>query len=147
MKYSQQEIDEARKNILRHVRPGDTIYTILRHRSRSGMMRRISPVFIDREGNTFHFDHAAAVLLGLPKTGGGDGIKMNGCGMDMGFHLVYELSHALFPKGAGCIGEGCPSNDHSNGDRDFTPHKVEGLKPYADHWHRDGGYMLRHRWL
>lgn len=35
-----------------------------------------------------------------------------------------------------CIGHGCPSNDHCNGDRDYTPHH-----------HNSGGYALKHRWL
>jgi hypothetical protein len=72
------------------------------------------------------------------------GVKVSGCGMDMGFSLVYNLSHVLYPDGFTCTGEGspdvwgshCPSNDHSNGDRDYTPHD-----------HRDGGYAIRHRWL
>jgi hypothetical protein len=45
--------------------------------------------------------------------------------MDMGFHVVYNLSSALYRGGFGCIGDKpvrCPSNDHSNGDRDYTPH-------------------------
>ena len=54
----------------------------------------------------------------------------------MGFAVIYELSQALFPKGFECIGEKCPSNDHSNGDRDYTPHH-----------HNSGGYALKHRWM
>jgi hypothetical protein len=61
---------------------------------------------------------------------------MGGCGMDMGFAAVYGLSYALFGKGFECTGPNCPANDHSNGDRDYTPHM-----------HSDGGYALKHRWL
>ena len=82
--------------------------------------------------------------------------------MDMGFHLVYSLSYALWPDGFGCVGAGCPSNDHSNGDRDYTPHGPtdangdpedrdpgpgEARDGLVRHWHRDGGYALRQRWL
>jgi hypothetical protein len=82
--------------------------------------------------------------------------------MDMGFHLVYTLSYALYPQGFGCVGERCPSNDHSNGDRDYTPHgcydengALEDREPGPGelrdgcrrHWHRDGGYALTQRWL
>ena len=56
--------------------------------------------------------------------------------MDMGFHLVYELSRALYPAGFVCSGDKCNSNDHSNGDRDHSPHQ-----------HQDGGYALRCRWI
>jgi len=35
--------------------------------------------------------------------------------MDMGFHLVYELSHTLYGDGYACLGKGkCPSNYHNN---------------------------------
>ena len=35
--------------------------------------------------------------------------------MDMGFHLVYELSHTLYGDGYTCLGKGkCPSNYHVN---------------------------------
>lgn len=65
------------------------------------------------------------------------GLTVGGCGMDMGFHLVYNLSRVLFPSGFECIGKGCPSNDHSNGDRNYEPHRHTG----------DGGYAIKHRWL
>jgi hypothetical protein len=65
-----------------------------------------------------------------------EGVKIGGCGMDMGFALVYDLSRVLFQDSFDCIGEGCPANDHRNGDRDYTPHE-----------HSDGGYALRHKWL
>jgi hypothetical protein len=44
-----------------------------------------------------------------------DAIVIGGCGMDMGFHLVYELSHVLYASGYACLGKGaCPSNYHVN---------------------------------
>ncbi len=63
-------------------------------------------------------------------------LSVGGCGMDMGFHVVYNLSCALFRDKFQCIGEGCPSNDHHNGDRNRKPHL-----------HSDGGYALRQEWL
>jgi hypothetical protein len=30
------------------------------------------------------------------KKHGHNAVVVSGCGMDMGFHLVYELSHALY---------------------------------------------------
>ncbi len=89
------------------------------------------------------------------------GIVANGCGSDMGHEIVYNLSYALWPAGYGCTGEKCWSNDHSNGDRDYTKHGAfvphnavklpSGLycekSQTADHWHRDGGYALRKEWV
>lgn len=118
------------------VKPGDTVRTILRHVSRSGMMRHISVVVLDADGP---HDRTWSVgkVLDLKLTRDGDNaLKVSGCGMDMGFHVVYELSSALYPDGFACIGENCPSNDHSNGDRNHEPHH-----------HKDGGYALLHRWL
>ena len=107
------------------IKPGDTVHTILEHVSRSGMSREIRLVYLttgtDGRPIDFHPNHSASKLLGV-RQGKKDGLVVGGCGMDMGFHVVYELSHNLFPEGFGCIGEGCPSNDHSNGDRDYTPH-------------------------
>lgn len=126
------------------LRPGDTVQTILRHRSRSGMSRSISPVV---NGEDVSYLVAPACGLSFDRKHGG--VRMGGCGMDVGFALVYDLSRRLWPDGHGCSGERCPSNDHNNGDRDYTPHnhaKWSDGVPVA-HWHSDGGYALKHRWL
>ena len=136
--------EEARESLLEWIKPGDTLYTILRHVSRSGMSRRIGvvkPYIREDTGelDMLFLDYAVATLTEnrLSPTGKkGEGICVDGCGMDMGFHLIYSLSYALWPDGFECIGSGCPSNDHSNGDRDYSPHT-----------HRDGGYALKQRWL
>jgi hypothetical protein len=107
--------------------PGSEVKTILRHCSRSGMSRSIS-VVIDGEDLTW----LAARAMG-EKFDRYGGITRGGCGMDMGFDLVYSLSRRLYPDGFGCIGERCPSNDHCNG--------------VAGPAHESGGYALKHRWL
>ncbi len=134
MKYPKDRIDSARAALLELCPPGTTVYTVLNHVSRSGMSRDISP-YVIKDNEPRWIGGYAAVMLGEPVTRR-DGIKMNGCGTDMGFELVYQLAYKLFPTGHGCIGENCPSNDHNNGDRDYTPH-----------WHTEGGYALRHRWM
>ena len=129
---------EAKERLLELVKPGDTIYTILRHVSRSGMTRVIDLVILpadDKNGPRSVVGHASR-LLSMPLDRDRRGIKIGGCGMDMGFELVYQLSYALFKDGFECIGEDCPANDHSNGDKDYTPHK-----------HSDPGYALRQCWL
>lgn len=116
--------------------PGSTAHTILRHVSRSGMSRSISVV--DQHSNDVTWLVVRALGEKLDRH---DGIRVGGCGMDMGFHLVYSLSRTLYPDGFECtcsdrFGDSCPSNDHFNGDRDYTPHQ-----------HEDGGYAIRQRWL
>jgi hypothetical protein len=154
MKYSKEQIESAEKALRDVLKPGDTVRVILRHCSRSGMTRSISPIIHSED-----YSWAVARLLGHPFDRTNGGVKMGGCGMDMGFELVYQLSRTLYRGGFGCIGEGCPSNDHSNGDRDYTPYDDGTPKNSAEvgtdipgkrinrHYHADGGYALRHKWL
>lgn len=132
------EIEEMKETLRTMLPPGSTIYTQLDHVSKSGMMRAISIKII--EDNEIHdITHHVAVALQEKRHDKYGGIKINGCGMDMGFSIVYDLSYVLYPNGFECIGEKpirCPSNDHFNGDRDYTPHH-----------HNSGGYALIHRWI
>lgn len=132
--------EQAAETLRRYFQPGDTAHTQLLHVSRSGMSRRIAVIATEtdaRTGQTVPVDVSATVAAALGwKLHNKGGIVAGGCGMDMGFEIVYSMSRAMFPAGFECIGERCPSNDHSNGDRDHTPHH-----------HRDGGYAIRHRWL
>ena len=125
---------EAITKLREWLKPGDTVFTILRHVSKSGMSREIG-VVIMRDGADLHPNYLVAKAIGA-RIGKRDGVIMGGCGMDMGFALVYNLSSVLFRDGFDCIGDRCPSNDHSNGDRNYRPHR-----------HQSGGYALRQRWL
>jgi hypothetical protein len=136
MTKKQKERDEARARLLEMLKPGDTVHTVLRHVSRSGMSRSISAIIYDEEGNNYNIDYLVSQMLDCPCDPKNGGVKMGGCGMDMGGALVHALSAYLWPNGHDCTGEGCPSNDHSNGDRDYTPHH-----------HNDCGYALKQRWI
>jgi hypothetical protein len=156
MRVSKQEMEEAKKYLMQYIKPGGTIYTILKHVSRSGMYRVID-LYIMGEKEPFRISgYASKLLEGYDRRH--EGCKAGGCGMDMGFHLVYSLSHALFGEGFDCIGAECPSNDHSNGmprEYQFTSltcpgnpcslvctHK--GIPPVR---HKDGGYALNQKWM
>lgn len=133
------------------VKPGQELHTILKHVSRSGMSRSIAVIGVD-EGKPVDVSWAVARVTEMPFDRDRGGVKVGGRGMDMGFHLAYSLSRTLWPDGFGCVGDRCPSNDHSNGDRDYTPHghrgpQYDGTKESLKHWHNDGGYALIHRWL
>ena len=129
------EVSEARERLLTRLKPGDTVYTVLRHVSESGMSRSISPIII-QDGEPEDIGYLVSTVLGYKYNTKHGGLKMGGCGMDMGYSLVYNLSRELFQDNFTCIGERCPSNVHVNGDRDYTPHA-----------HSDGGYALRQRWI
>lgn len=190
---------EALDNLRRYLKPGDTLYTIVKHVSRSGMQRSIAAYAIPRDSGEPQWLSGYVARAGLARLDSQrDANVVHGCGMDMGFALTYELARLLWPEGFGCIGDGrittasgvyagiatattfgprCPSNDHSNGDRDYTPHNAVPSKcpsgpgvpcwchgePTAfdnnktmcslcgcapkAHWHRDGGYALRSKTL
>lgn len=140
MKSTKAQKELCLKNLQEWIKPGDTVYTVLKHTSRSGMYRVID-LFIMQNNQPFRITGwAAALLEGYDNRH--EGAKAHGCGMDMGFHLVYNLSYTLFPNGFECVGRDkdgysrCPSNDHSNGDRDYTPHT-----------HKSGGYAINHKWM
>lgn len=153
---------EAVTKLREWLKLGDTVYTILRHVSRSGMLREIGIVLLQADGSRtvdLHPNYLVAKALG-ERIGKRDGIVVEGCGMDMGFHLVYNLGRVLWPDGFGCVGASCRSNDHSNGDRDRTEHcqwcaekEQPGSTSHHEHkggkvhWHEDGGYALVQRWL
>jgi hypothetical protein len=100
-KYTKQDQQEARETLERMMPKGSTVYTILDSASASGMSRRIRLV-VFKDGTELHPNWSAAVILGRTlKRGlcGSDCIVCKGCGMDMGFELVYSLSQALYGDG------------------------------------------------
>lgn len=155
MKVTKETHEQAITRLKELLPPGATVYTSVRHVSRSGMSRSIS-CYAMVDNQPIWIDSLVSKATGLTFDSKREAIKISGCGMDMGFAIVYELGYSLYKNGFGCIGEGCPSNDHSNGDKDYTPHydgtprnsKEVGkdLKPYR-HYHKDGGYTMRQRWL
>jgi hypothetical protein len=125
------ERTEAIASLRKILRPGDTVYTVLRHVARSGMSRSVGVITIHRgkrraDLNVLHPNWSVAAALGwrLGKGSAGDGIIVDGCGMDAGFHLVYCLGRILWPQGTP------------------RPHGRRNGQPDSD-----GGYALKHRWL
>jgi len=87
---------EEQKSYLREWFPrGGTVYTILRHVSRSGMRREIGIVAILSNKDVMQPNWSVATVLGL-RQGPHDGVIVTGVGMDMGFHIVHLLSVALY---------------------------------------------------
>jgi hypothetical protein len=100
-KKTQQAIDkelarmELRKIFAKQDRP--TVYTVLRHVSQSGMSRDISLLIVE-DGRLRNITYLAGKALGdkMKDRNGQWVIRVNGCGMDMGFHLVYSLSSVTY---------------------------------------------------
>lgn len=112
--------EQAKVHLRKLLKPGQTVYTILRHCSASGMSRSISLVIPTKDGIQ-SLDYWIAQAKGESIDQKNGGIKVSGCGMDMGFHLVYNLGRMLWPNGVKKGREGQPD--------------------------RDGGYALKHQWL
>ena len=114
---------EARDYLLEMVKPGTIVYTSLRHVSASGMTRWID-VYVADGGTirniTGHVCDAADMTYCTRR----HSLKIGGCGMDMGFQVVYNLGCSLWPSGTA------------------VPHSVRNGEPDSN-----GGYALRHQWL
>lgn len=146
-KVSKTEQHEAIAKLRKMLKPGARIWCICTHVSSSGMSRNIKFVIPYRDQRQ-HYPHKDANgktdfnrpvkryesrifdiswlmgrALGYRMENNG-GLRIGGCGMDMGFNTVYNLGHKLWPKGT--------SKPHGtrNGEADS-----------------DGGYTLKHEWL
>ena len=71
-----------------------TVYTILRHVSRSGMSRHID-LYVIKDNKPMYISGYVACYLDRKQAKHG-AVKITGCGMDMGFALVYDLSMVLY---------------------------------------------------
>ena len=92
------DVAYAREQLLTHyVSEGDTVYTVLRSVSSSGMSRKIS-LKVAKDGKILDLTYYASILLDWPlvEVNGSRALRVGGCGMDMGFHTVYTLSRVLF---------------------------------------------------
>jgi hypothetical protein len=99
---NKQEKQEAIEQLKKLVKEGDTVYTILRHVSRSGMSRGID-LYAIIDNQPRWITGYAGKAMDRPQSEKDwreqRGIRINGCGMDMGFALVYDLASSLFGDG------------------------------------------------
>lgn len=166
---------ECIANLRELLQPGSTVYTVLRSVARSGMSRNIDVYYlecVDGKVEKHWLSSRVAKAIGETFNTKRDCLRVSGCGMDMGFHVVYNLSRVLFSGGHACTGKRCPSNDHNNaystsrhnqcivcrkdvGDSAYTRlnlehhlYKVCSETCATGEWvHEDGGYALVHKWL
>ena len=115
----QQAID----SLLELLKPGQTVHCILRSVSASGMSRRISFMIVRPDGSMRNLDYLISTACDY-KLSDKQGLIVNGCGMDMGFAVVYALGRTLWP-------ESTPEpHGRRNGELDS-----------------DSGYELKHSWI
>lgn len=121
-KHKAAEIEAMKESLRAILPPGSTVYTVLRHVSRSGMLRAIDVYAIkcvDGVIEKYWLTPKVAAVCGYSINKRHDALTVNGCGMDMGFDVVYNLSYALYGR--------------------VTDPALETT--------RDGGYSLKHQWL
>ena len=123
MKYTKEEKDRARRTLERILKPGTTVHTILRHVTASGMQRSIQMKVVSG-GDIVDISWSVAAVLDASMDAKHGGIKVSGCGEDMGYALVHDLGMTLWPQGTP------------------EPHGMRNGEPDSF-----GGYALRHRWI
>jgi hypothetical protein len=116
--------EQCLNSLRESLKPGDTVYTVLRHVSRSGMYRVIDLYKLKESGPEWLSGLAKGAGIGEEPRGRHEGVGVGGCGMDMGFELVYRLGYALWPNGT------------------ESPHGTRNGEPDSD-----GGYALKQRWM
>jgi hypothetical protein len=130
-KAQQSERAEAIARLRETLKPGDTLYTVLRHVSRSGMYRAIDVYYLangdtNKDGTLrppvkMWLSRLIARATGIRFDENREAIGIGGCGMDMGFEIVYTLGRAMWPDGV---------------ESDYSGRK-----------NNDGGYAFRQEWL
>lgn len=118
-KHTKEEIAEATTRLKKLLRPApyvrcertghrdykrtrQRIYMVVSHVSRSGMRREFQ-VYTIHKGEMVWLTHSISVVLGWSQ-GKTDGVKVDGCGMDMGFHMLDCLCWSLWGKNRAVFG-------------------------------------------
>lgn len=151
------EIDAAVEKLREFLKPGDTVFGIVKHVSKSGMSRSISfyKMYQREDGQIDYLwlSHLFATALDWPFDEKHEAVKVQGCGMDMIFHTVYSVSRRLFPQGFGekCTDQGCSFRAETEEDlryeAKYLTHTFHGRNGDTSGWDTDGGYALNYKSL
>ena len=98
MTIKEQEKQEAIQRLREVLKKGDVLFTQLMHVSSSGMTRHIKVRQLKHD-TALNWSYLVSKVVGWKQSEKTNGIIVGGCGMDMGFHLVYTLSSILFDDG------------------------------------------------
>ena len=89
------ELETAKNKLIGLLSDTDTIYTVLRSVSKSGLSRSISFYVVDNNKEIVNINYYIKTLLGYKFNKTRDGLIVKGGGMDMGFHVVHTLLREL----------------------------------------------------
>ena len=106
------------------LKPGDTVWSLNRHTSASGMTHCFD-FYTIQDNQLLRLTHLICVVCEYRQdTRHGYALKTTGCGMDMAFQVIYNLGQAMWPDGT----------PEPHGMRNGEPDTV-------------GGYAFHHRHL
>lgn len=88
------ELETAKDKLIGLLSDTDTIYTVLRSVSKSGLSRVISFHIVYR-GAIINLNYYIGAVLDYKPSKARDGLVVKGGGMDMGFHVVEMLPREL----------------------------------------------------
>ena len=114
--------EQAKNDLLSLVKPNDKILINVESVSSSGMSRTMR-FFIIKDNELRDITGYVAIVAGYARDKN-NFLKVSGCGMDMGFSVVYNLGRCLW--------------------RDGTPESHGTRNGVADF---DGGYALKHSYI
>jgi len=92
------ECAEAVESLKNYLKPGDTVYTILRSVSASGMCRCLDLLTI-QDNQPWRLTWSVATALDRTYDKKRSALRVSGAGTDVGFDTVYNLSWKLFGDG------------------------------------------------
>lgn len=127
--------DDDKRLAIAWFHPSATLYTVLTNVSRSGMSRSIKVLasIVNQRGpndalraEVVDVSWLVAKILDWSTDPRHGGVKVGGCGSDMGFEIVHNLSYAM---------HGIPN----------APIEKQRCLDYRDDV--EHGYSLQHRWL
>ncbi len=105
VKYTKEEKEQQIKDLKKLLNKANRkVFCIVKNVSSSGMNRDIDfYAFIYEKGEIqkHWLSYRIAGLLDYPFNDNRECVKVNGCGMDMCFSVVYNLGSLLYPKGDG----------------------------------------------
>ena len=151
--WTKAEQTEAIEQLRKYLEPGDTVYTTLKHVSRSGMYRALD-VHIIKDNEPMWLPRLVAKAIGARFDDRYAAVGIGGVGMDMGFKIVYNLGYYLFPNGFGEVGQASlyPQGIRAGSKKHADLLNGRGVRFYGRNgdtsgWDNDGGYALKQRWL
>jgi hypothetical protein len=121
-KAEKQYQSEGIASLHKRIKPGDKVYTSVKHVAKSGMSRSIACFIVDSENDIVDITGYVAAAINCKLDYKNGGLKIAGCGMNMCFAVVYELGCVMWPNGT----------DKPHGTRNGEPDN-------------HGGYALKYR--